>query len=377
MKRLGAVMVIAFSLSVVCVAQIPSPTPPEMPEKILTEEIVLNVTAVDRSGKFVSDVKKEDIVISEDGRLHQANSVRFVPASVLIAMDMGGEIRQKKNITTTRAIAQTLVAGLKGGTAIALMQFHDKVEFLSAWSTDTTELMKIIGSRTSFGRRASFSSAAASAADFFQKSPRENRHLILITDGLDSVEDKSVRSESIRRLWQSGIVVHVISYTQIEYQAFKPQARIWREGDYDPKRMPDQVLASLAHSLPVRRLIAEEILKQVYQPRLFSILIDIPFLKSRREHLKALGTSQVQLSTLAAYTGGEFVLPDQLSEIVDQAERVSQSINSQYVVTYSPKRPLKETLVDEIREVSVSSKRPDLDLRASRRLVVFAAEEKK
>jgi len=34
-------------------------------------------------------------------------------------------------------------------------------------------------------------------------------------------------------------------------------------------------------------------------------------------------------------------------------------------------------LVDEIREVSVSSKRPDLDLRASRRLVVFAAEEKK
>lgn len=72
-----------------------------------------------------------------------------------------------------------------------------------------------------------------------------------------------------------------------------------------------------------------------------------PFIRSRREYLKSLGTSQLQLAILAQYTGGEFLLPESLVEIVDQAAKVSQSIKSQYVVTYSPKRPLKDTSADD------------------------------
>ena len=360
-----------------CAAQESTPTPFDKPERIVTEEIKLNVVALDRSGKFVADVKKEDLVITEDGRLHQADSVRFVPASVLIAMDTGGEIRQKKNLATTRSVAESLVGGLRDGTKIGLMQFHEKVEFLSGLSTDKSELLKIIGSRTNFGRRSSFSAAAVSASNFFEKTPSENRHLILITDGLDTAEDKPARAAAIRKLWKSGIVVHVISYTQIEYQAFKPQARIWREGEQNPRRMPDEVMESLAHSLPVKQIEAKEILKTIYQPRLFSILIDRPFIKYRREHLKLLGVSQFQLAALAAYTGGEFFLPESLTEIVDQAAGISRVINSQYVVTYSPKRSLKDAATDEIRQIDISSKRPDLDVRASRRLVVFAAEQPK
>lgn len=377
MKRFAAGFAIVFSLGVVCNAQVPSPTPSEIPERIVTEEIKLNVAALDRSGKFVADLKKEDLVITEDGRLHQANSVQFIPASVVIAMDMGGEIRQKKNLATTRSVAINLVGSLQDGTRIALMQFHDKVEFLSDWSTDRSKLLKIIGSRTSFGRRASFTVAVVSAMEFFQNEPIENRHLILITDGLDTVEDKEARTAAIRKLWESGIIVHVISYNRIEYEAFKPQSKIWREGEQNPKRMPEEVMENLARGLGVPEIIGKEIIKGIYQPRLFSILIDMPFIRSRREYLKSLGTSQLQLAILAQYTGGEFLLPESLAEIVDQAAKVSQSINSQYVVTYSPKRPLKDTSADEIRQIDVSSRRPDLNLRASRRLVVFAREQPK
>jgi VWFA-related protein len=377
MKRFAASGAIVFLLCLFCVAQDPEPTPPETPEKVFTEEIKLNITAVDGNGKFVADVKKEDLVINEDGRLHQPGSLRLVPASVLIAMDTGGEIRQKKNITTTRTTAENLVAGLKDGTRIALMGFHDRIEFLSDWTTERSEVLRIIGSRTSFGRRASFSAAISSAVEFFDKSLNENRHLVLITDGLDTVEDNKLRSEAVRRLWQSGITVHVISYTEIEYKAIRPQARIWRRGEQNPKRMPEEVLENLAHALPVNQNVAKELLKQIYQPRLFSILIDLPFIKSRRDHVKALGTSQLQLSALAEYTGGEFLLPESLSELVGSSARVSQAINAQYVVTYSPKRALKDVSADEIREISVTSRRAGLDVRASRRLVVFAGHERK
>jgi hypothetical protein len=209
--------------------------------------------------------------------------------------------------------------------------------------------------------------------DFFQKSEQENRHLILITDGLDTPENKEARNRAIRKLWESGIIVHVISYTQMEYGAFKPQARIWREGEHDPKRMPDDVFEALAYAIPVAGMNQKKlILRQIYQPRLFSIIIDKPFLKRRHDHLRSLAISQLQLSVLAEYTGGEFLLPESLDEIVAQATKVSQSINSQYIVTYSPKRPLSEVTTDEIRQIGVSSRRPDLNVRASRHLVVFA-----
>ena len=141
--------------------------------------------------------------------------------------------------------------------------------------------------------------------------------------------------------------------------------------------MPEEVLENLAHALPVNQNVAKELLKQIYQPRLFFILIDLPFIKSRRDHVKALGTSQLQLSALAEYTGGEFLLPESLSELVGSSARVSQAINAQYVVTYSPKRALKDVSADEIREISVTSRRAGLDVRASRRLVVFAGHERK
>ncbi len=54
-------------------AQTPTPTPDEETEKVFVEEIKLNVFATDIDGKFVSDVKKEDLVIIEDGRIHQAS----------------------------------------------------------------------------------------------------------------------------------------------------------------------------------------------------------------------------------------------------------------------------------------------------------------
>ena len=377
MSRFVFVATCLFVLGAFCYAQNPVPTPPDQLEKVETEEIRINITAIDRDGKFIPDVRKEDLVISEDGRLHQANSLQALSASVLIAMDTGGEIRQKKNIATTRLVAESLVGSLHGGTKIALMPFHDKVEFLSDWSTDRNELLNIIGNRTSFGRRSSFSGAAISAVDFFAKTPSENKHLVLITDALDTPEDKEARSQAVRKLWESGIIVHVISYTQIEYEAFKPLTKIWRDGEPNPKRMPEEVMESLVYAIPVRKILARDILRQIYQPRLFSIVIDMPFIKNRREHLKSLATSQLQLSILASYTGGEFLLPESLTEMVDQAARVSHVINSQYVITYSPKRSLRDTAVDEIRQIDVSSRRPDLNVRASRRLVVFAREQPK
>ena len=346
------------------------------PEKIVTEEIKLNVSAFDSGGKFVDDLKKEDLVILEDGRLHQADSVRLIAPSVLIAMDTGGETRQVKNINTTRQVAANLVNSLAANTNTALMQFSDKVEIIADWQTDKTELVKTLESRTGFGRRASFVAAINAAADYLGKSPTENRHLILITDGLDSVDDKEVRGAALKKLLTSGIVVHVVSYSQIEFAAVKPQARIWRKGEYHPHRMPEDV-ELLISSAMYPKLPPELARLRAFPPRLISVMVDYPFLKEKNAHLKSLAAAQIQMSLLSEFTGGEFVLPDSVKEIIEQSTLISQSINSQYVVTYSPKRSLKNLPHDEIRQIEVSSKRAGVEAQASRRLLVFETEADK
>lgn len=353
-------------------AQTPRPDPSE---KIATEEIRVNVNATNRNEKDLVGLKKEDLVILEDGRLHQASSVRALPASVLIAMDTGGSMRHKKNIDTTRSVASAVAAGLLDGTSFAVLHFHDRVERLSGWTADKREALDVIEKKTGFGRRSTFTQAITEAEEILAKAPSENRHIVLITDGLDSTEDESGRGDAIRKLWQSGVVVHVISYTAMEFKAQKPFGSRIREGEPNPRRIPEEVMEQLAHALPVRQIEAREILKRIYQPRLLIFIIDMPYLRAQRNQTKALATAQLQLGVLAEYTGGEFILPDTLEEMVRQAETVSRSINSQFVVTYEPKRPLREVKGDEIRQIEVSSRRPGLDVRASRRLVVFGGRE--
>ena len=111
-------------------AQTPTPTPDEETEKIFTEEIKLNVFASDIDGKFVSDVKKEDLVITEDGRIHQPSSIKRVPANVLIVMDTGGEMRQVKSFQQTVKTAKGLINSLQPEDSVAIMQYNDKVEII-------------------------------------------------------------------------------------------------------------------------------------------------------------------------------------------------------------------------------------------------------
>ncbi len=49
---------------------------------------------------------------------------------------------------------------------------------------------------------------------------------------------------------------------------------------------------------------------------------------------------------------------------------VAGTIDSSYVVTYVPKRPLAESKAGEERNIEVTSRRPDLLVQARRKLVV-------
>ena len=338
------------------VAPTPTPTPDEA-EHVFTEEVKLNVLAFDEGGKFFPDVTANDLVITENNILHQPSSVRRLPANVLIVMDTGGEMRSVKSLEQTRKTARAVVAALRQGDSIALLQYSDKAEIAAEWTDNKAAINAAIG-RTNFGRKDAFIDALDLARNFLGKSTLENKHLVLITDGTDSSGNSSAKFDALQKLLATDISVHVISYTEMETADIEPRAKGISKSP-PPKAMPDEVAAQLPNGV---RDVATA-------PKARTINLDRTLLRKLKARKAELETSQDQLEKVAENTNGEFILPASLDEMVEKAALVATMIDASYVVTYTPKIPLYEGKGLVERNIEVTSKRPGLIVQARRKLV--------
>ncbi len=350
-----------LALTAAGLAQDPAPTPfdDETPVKVVTEEIKLNVSAFDRFGEFVSGVAEDDLVIMEDGRLHQPVSVRRIPANVLIMLDTGGEFRQVKNISRTRDIALQLVRELDPRNSIAVLEYSDKARILTDWTSNKQKVSDDLIRKLIFGRRSMFSDALNLAARYLSNSELENRHLVIVSDGTDSYWSDERRAAELRTLLGTNINVHVISYTSLEREEVKERAELFRKGG-PKKALPEEVAQTLPNGV---RDVATT-------PNSVSVVTDAEFIKTIKEREEALEKAEGFLLKLADDTSGMFILPETPDEMIEKAALIAEVIDSNYVVTYIPKRPLSESKPGEVRVIEVSSKKPGLRVIAKRRLAI-------
>lgn len=344
------------------VAATPTPTPADETLRVVTEEIKLNVLAFDEEGKFFRDVTERDLVISENNILHPPTSVRRLPANVLIVMDTGGELRAVKSLDQTRKVARGVVEALRPGNSIAVMAYADKAEIVGEWSSDKTQAISAI-KRANFGRRSVFVDAIKLATEFLLRDPLENKHIVLITDGTDSLGRSSAKFDALQRLMATDISVHVISYTAMEATDIEPRTK-GISNTPPPKAMPDEIANTLPNG-------ARDMQKA---PKIGpTINLDRTFIKNMKARKADLEASQEQLDQLAENTNGEFILPGSIDEMNEKASLVAQMIDASYVVTYTPKIPVVETRGIAERKIEVTSKRAGLIVVARRKLMIARA----
>jgi len=343
----------------------PTPTPtPDDTVRVVTEEIKLNVLAFDGKGDFFRDVAANDLVITEDNVLHQPTSVRRLPANVLIVMDTGGEMRAVKSLDQTKKVARGVVENLRPGDSVSVMQYADKPQIIAEW-TDDKSLMLAAVKQASFGRRSAFVDAIRAATDLLLKSGLDNKHLVLITDGTDSLGKSSSKFDAFQRLVATDISVHIISYTAMEAADIEPRTKM--TSNTPPRHaMPDEVKDQLPKGGPQEAAKRPKVGPTINMDR--SLVRKI---KARKADLEA---SQVQLEKLAENTNGEFILPACLDEMTEKAALVARMIDSSYVVTYMPKVPVVETRGLAERKIEVTSKRFGLVVQARRSLLISAAK---
>ena len=341
-----------------------SPTPEkEDPIRVFTEEVRLPVVALDAYGHYDPTLVIDDILVLEDGVIQQLRSVRHIPANVLFVLDTGGEATglggMAKSTGLTRQVASQLVSKLQDGASIAVMQSGNATEMLQPWTTDKASVLKTLKNRLQSTKRSRISEAIASAGMQLKDRPEGSRHVVMITDGVDTPGAKVGRDEAIKKLIAARATVHIISYTEfVRQKSDKKGSGIVagpRPPSSDPITATDPTLPPGSTRSPSYGI---------------GIRFDPAMRRQRRAYEDAVKKSQVALKNVADETGGKMLLPINSQEMLAQATEVARAIGAEYVVTYRPKRPLAEASPGEYRRIEVSSRRVGLSLHARRGYVV-------
>lgn len=340
----------------------PNPTPPpDEPVRVDTEEIKVNMFAYDANRKVVENVRVEDVVITENKIIHQATSLRRIPANVVIIMDTGGALRQVKTIDKTRKTATALVAALRPQDSVAIVQYSDEAEVVSALTTDRAATAAAI-SRTNFGLGSEFLAAVRLATGLLNQNGIENRHLVLITDGTDTTSKGAARERSLRQLLETDINVHVISYTRLETLAVEPFT----------KKVSNKPEPTTADPIAMPREVAEQLPLGTRDfktsPKIGpTINLDRRKTSTWKQRKADLQLAEGQLIALAENANGIALIPQTIEEMTEKAALVAGIIDDSYVLTYMPKVSLSENRID--RNIVVTSKKPELIIQGRRRVV--------
>jgi VWFA-related protein len=342
----------------------PSPSPtPEDSEKIFTEEVRLPVVAFDAYGHYDPTLELDDVLVLEDGVAQQIRSVRHVPANVLFVLDTGGELSglggMAKKTSLTRDVASQLVQRLESGASMAVMQSGNSAEMLQPWTTDKSAVLKTLKNKLTSTKRARISEAIANASQQLKDRPEGSRHVVMITDGVDSPGSKVDRAEAMKQLVAARATIHIISYTEFVRQkdTDKPSTIVAgpRPPSSDPIRATDPTQPPGTNRSPS------------YSVR---ITFDPAMKRLRKAYEAEVKKSQEALKNIADETGGQMLLPLNSQEMLAQANEVARAIGAEYVVTYRPKRPLAEAKPGEYRRIDVASRRVGLSLQSRRGYVV-------
>jgi VWFA-related protein len=346
----------------------PSPTPPAEPKaedqiKVFTEEVRLPVAATDTYGHYDPSLEVDDVLVLEDGVPQQIRSVRHIPANVLLVLDTGGDMNGlgglSKGTSVTRAVALRSISRLRSGDRIAVLQSASQAELLQSWTSDVDKVEHVLKTKLFATKRSRIFETMTKAAQLLSDQPEGSRHVILITDGVESPGGKVVLSEAIKQLVAARATVHIISYTEFVRQKQDRNPSNITAGMRPP---PSQPISANDPTLPPGATRSPSFG--------IGIRFDPAMTKVRKAYEAETRKSERWLADLADETGGRIFLPISSDEMITKGEEVAREIGAEYIVTYRPTRPLAEAQPGEYRKVEVASRRVGLYLRSRRGYIV-------
>jgi Ca-activated chloride channel family protein len=178
---------------------------------VRSELVVFSATAVDDKGRPVTDLRREDFRIYDEGRAQQI--VHFyggkgLPARVLLLLDASGSMGDKR-VASSREAAMQLLLALSPEDQVAVAGFDSRYWGVVAFTKDREVVRKGLDTITPFGSTALHDALDKGAHDIASHG-EGRRAVVVLTDGIDTSSQKTAE-EVIARSRALDVPIYVIS----------------------------------------------------------------------------------------------------------------------------------------------------------------------
>lgn len=177
-----------------------------------TDLVVLSATAVDGKGRPVTDLKRDELRVFEEGRLQPIahfTQGRELPARVLFLLDASGSMNQELKAASSRMAALQLLRALGPEDQAALAGFDGRYWGVVAFTKDKAAVEGGLEQVTPFGSTALHDALDKAARDLASHG-EGRRAVVVITDGIDTASLQNA-DEVIARSRALDVPIYTVS----------------------------------------------------------------------------------------------------------------------------------------------------------------------
>jgi Ca-activated chloride channel homolog len=204
LKNLGVVVTLAA-------------VPASVPGQVLSfsarsDLVVFSATAMDRNGRPVTDLRRDEFRIFEEGRpqpIAHFHGGRGLPARVLLLVDASGSMSEERKVANARWAAARILEALSPEDQVAVAGFDSRYWGVVAFTRDREAVRKGLESITPFGSTALHDSLDKAARDIASHG-EGRRAVVVLTDGIDTSSQRT-SDEVIARSRALDVPIYAVS----------------------------------------------------------------------------------------------------------------------------------------------------------------------
>ena len=301
--------------------------------KVSTTLVSIPVSVMDRDGRFVPNLLKDDFRIWEDGVEQEVAFFQSVdkPFSVVLLLDTSPSTQFRLEDIQDAAIS--FVNQLRADDKVMVVSFNDDIKILSEFTTDRSKLQRAIQkARTDDGTR------LYDAVDMVMNQQlariQGRKAIVLFTDGVDTTSRRADYQSNVMDAQELDALIYPVQYDT---------SRDMNSGGGFPAPRVDvwgQILGGIFGGGVGRR----------NYPR-----------GGRGTARGDYELASHYLQELANTTGGREYRADSLQDMSYAFANVAEELRRQYSIGYYPKRPPQ---AGQMRLIKVRAKQPNLAVRA-------------
>lgn len=258
--------------------------------KVSTSLITVPAIVMDRNGRYIGNLRKEDFKIYEDGT--EQNVAYFAPVekpfTVVLLLDVSGSTQAQ--LAQIRQAANTFVSRLRMNDRLMAITFDGKINVL----TQPERVSVIRGGKLRIPA-VTDGTVLYDTVDFALKRIAQipgRKAIVLMSDGVDQ-DSRISMQDTLEGIAEQDVLIYTVQYNTL------PQL---------PERL------SRIKDEKARRKVRERL-------------------------LKGYSVSEPYLRTLAEKTGGRFYRADDLREVSPAFEAITSELGVQYSLGYYSKHP--------------------------------------